>query len=84
MRAKLPKKPTIYEIKRNVNSYTYNMFFTSSAMKAFNQTLRDFRVERCDDGRFRVSAPSYSRYTGILMGTTVRYYNTETHELTLE
>lgn len=76
------KKPTIYEIKRNVNKDGDNMFFSRGAMKAFNQTLRDFRVERWDDGRFRISAPSYSRYTGLLMGTTIRFYNPLTHELT--
>jgi hypothetical protein len=75
------KKPTIYEIKRNVSS-TGSYFFSRGAMKAFNQTLKSFHVERWDDGRFRISAPSYSRYTGLLMGITIRFYNPLTHELT--
>lgn len=81
MRVKLPKKPTIYEIKRNVDS-TGSYFFSRDTLKAFNQTLKSFHVTRCDDGRFFINSPSYSRYTGILMGITERYYNPVTFALT--
>ena len=85
----------IYEIKRETQE-TEPHFFTRKTMKFFNQTLRDFRVKRQPDGRYRISAPirQSSRrrgseyfhydYSEDVMAYTVRFYNPLTKKLELE
>lgn len=67
---------TIYEIKRRVAD-TAPYFFSHSAMRLAHQTLRDFSVCKCVDGRYRISAPRYYRDDGRLkqVGMTIRYFN---------
>jgi hypothetical protein len=69
------RKPTIYEIKERTK-ITAPYFFSKDTMKFFNQALKDFKVERVGEKDiFKISAPSYDRYTGKLMGVTTRYFN---------
>ena len=64
---------TIYEIKRKTQE-TEPYFFDQSTMRFFGQSLKDFRVKKQPDGRYKISAPN--RY-----GTTVRYFNPQNNEL---
>ena len=56
-RIKLPVKPTIYEIKRGTR-VTCPVFFERRTMRFFRQTLRDYIVERTENGKiFHIQAP---------------------------
>ena len=72
------RKPTIYEIKKRT-AKTAPYFFTRDTLRFFGQTLRDFRVIRETDGRFKIEAKSY--FMGDYMGETVRFFNPENNEL---
>jgi len=76
------KRLTIYEIKRRTEE-TNPYFFSRKTMKFFGQTLRDFRIRREADGRYRIEAPTY-RGPDKLNRPTVRYYNPSTNDLDLE
>lgn len=71
------RKPTIYEIKR-ATAETSPYFFSRKTLKFFGQTMKSFKVTRCDDGRFLIYAPTK---TG---GYTRRFFNPETNKLETE
>lgn len=76
-----PKRPSIYDIKRNTAGTSPN-FFERATLKFFGQRLSDFSVYKQDDGRYLISAPR--RICGKFQGYTRRYYNPTTHELTVD
>ena len=71
---------TIYEIKR-LTQDTAPYFFSRDTMRFFGQTLKDFRVKKQADGRYRVSASSGDNWDGD--HATVRFFNPENNELEL-
>ena len=71
---------TIYEIKR-LTQDTAPYFFSRDTMRFFGQTLKDFRVKKQADGRYRVSASSGDNWDGV--HETVRFFNPENNELEL-
>ena len=72
---------TIYEIKE-LTKETAPYFFSKDTMKFFGQTLKDFRVKKHDDGRYKITAPSGSNWEHE--HTTVRFFNPENNELELK
>tara|TARA_R110002110_G_scaffold8815_1_gene43927 strand:+ start:92 stop:328 length:237 start_codon:yes stop_codon:yes gene_type:complete len=63
---------TIYEIKRlTKDSAPY--FFSKDTLRFFGQTLKDFKVYKQKDGRFKIIAPSGSSWSNDLK--TVRFFN---------
>ena len=71
---------TIAEIKRRTLD-TSPYFFSPKTMKCFGQALSKFKVRKQPDGRYKISQPMRDRFTGRVMGETVRYFNPETNEL---
>lgn len=71
---------TIYEIK-NKTAETSPYYFTRNTLKFFGQTMRMFSVKKQSDGRYKISAPMYDRYTGKQVGTSERFYNPANNEL---
>ena len=76
------KRLTIYEIKKRTEK-TNPYFFSRAVMKFFGQTLKDFRIRRQTDGRYRIEAPTY-RGPDKLNRPTIRYYSPSTNGLDLE
>jgi hypothetical protein len=68
------RRLTIYDIKKRVEE-TGSYYFARKTLKFFGQTLKDFRVYKCDDGRYFIRAP---RKHG---GYSERYYNPKTNKL---
>jgi len=73
---------TIYEIKRRTK-ITAPYFFTRETLKFFGQTLKDFKVKKQMDGRYRIkainrNAPHNKPYY------TIRFFNPITDELELK
>lgn len=62
---------TIYEIKRRVTNAPH--FFDRDSLQFFGQTLKDFKVQKREDGRFNVSAPIF--FEGKRSGETSRIFN---------
>ena len=62
---------TIYTIKQNVQNAPY--FFTRKSMKFFNQTLKDFKVYKLDNGNYYLTAPTFDN-RGNQMGFTEREF----------
>jgi|TARA_R100000664_G_scaffold33185_1_gene49653 hypothetical protein len=77
----MESKMTIYEIKE-LTKETAPYFFSKDTMKFFGQTLKDFRVKKQDDGRYKITAPSGSNWEHE--HTTVRFFNPENNELELK
>jgi len=73
---------TIYEIKR-LTSETAPHYFDKKTLEFFGQTMRCFKVEKCEDGRYQISAPMRSYY-GTPLGTSVRFFNPENNKLETE
>mgnify|MGYP003657829375 FL=1 len=75
---------SIAEIKRRTQE-TNPYFFDKKTMKDFGQRMSDFKVTAMEDGRYKVSAPTYSTdfRTGERkrMKDTVRYFNPKNNEL---
>ena len=67
---------TIHEIKKSTKK-TAPYFFSKETMKFFKQTLKDFKVKKMPDGRYRILANSWG-------GTTLRYFNPVNNELELK
>ena len=72
------KKPTIYEIKRNTIE-NQPFYFSRRTLKAFNQSMSDFKVIRyqdkiyiCAQGSLEMSAPLGVR--GSVSGYSIRQY----------
>lgn len=76
---------TIYEIKR-LTARTSPHFFTRSTLAFFGQRMRDFKVQKQSDGRYRISAPMYRKEGGwlIYVAWTIRYFNPANNELERE
>ena len=78
---------SIAEIKRRTQE-TNPYFFDKKTMKFFGQRMSDFKVTSMEDGRYKVSAPTYSNdfRTGERkrMKDTVRYFNPKNNELERE
>jgi len=72
------KKPSIYEIKRNLKNFPY--FFSREAMKMFGQTMKSFRIYKTENPVvFELVADIYDRYNGKKVNVqTQRFYNAET------
>lgn len=80
------KRLTIYNIK-TLTSETNPHYFDRATLRFFGQTMRMFRVQRQDDGRYRIAAPSYWKDDNgrpKYMGESIRYYNPVTNELERE
>ena len=71
---------TIYEIKERTKETAPN-FFSRKTMKFFGQTMKDFKVEKQPDGKYRISASSGDNWKGHYL--TIRYFNPETNKLEL-
>ena len=71
------KKPTIYEIKRNLKNAPY--FFSRESMKTFGQTMKSFRIYKTKNPLvFEIIADIYDKYSGKKMNVqTHRFYNAE-------
>jgi len=72
---------TIYDIKEAVKE-TNPCFFSTQGMKFFGQTLKSFRVSKCEDGRFLITAPRIDR-DGNKQGHTQRFFNPINNKLEL-
>ena len=71
--AKDMKKLTIYDIKRL--SYNHSpYYFDSKSMKFFKQTLKDFKVKKEIDGRYKSEAPIKNNYYKVI-GQSIRFFN---------
>lgn len=68
---------TIYDIKRNVINAPY--FFNRKSMKFFNQTLKDFKVYKLENNKFRLVAPIKDN-KGQNFGKTERIFNANTNK----
>ena len=69
----------ISEIKqRTLETSPY--FFSRSSMKFFNQTMRDFKVCKQNDGRYLITAPMRDN-EGKIFGKTERYFNPVNNKL---
>ena len=75
-------KLKIEEIKE-LTAQTAPNFFSPETLKFFGQTMYSFSLIKQDDGRYFISAPSYSYINGkrTLMGNTERYFNPINNEL---
>ena len=51
----MSKKLTIYDIKYLATNAGH--YFDRKTLQFFGQTLKDFSVKKCDDGRYFFSAP---------------------------
>ena len=69
---------TIYEIKKRTKE-TSPYFFSRNTMKFFGQRMKDFKVYKQKDGRFKIIAPSGSNWSNDLK--TIRYFNPTNNKL---
>jgi len=72
------KRLTIYDIKR-LTAETSPKYFDRGTLKFFGQRMSDFKVSKCDDGRYFISAPV--RMHGKQVSTSERFFNPVTNEL---
>tara|TARA_R100000008_G_scaffold13859_1_gene6767 strand:+ start:155 stop:376 length:222 start_codon:yes stop_codon:yes gene_type:complete len=72
---------TIYEIKQRTKK-TAPYFFSRNTMRFFGQTLKDFKVSKQEDGRFKITAPSGAKWGNDLQ--TIRYFNPFNNKLELK
>jgi hypothetical protein len=73
----------IYEIKEKTKD-TEPYFFSKKTMKFFNQTLKDFKVKKQKDGRFKISADSWPVNSDLYGNKTIRFFNPENNKLELK
>ena len=71
---------TIYQIKALVENSSTPHFFSRKTLKFFNQTLKDFKVYKQEDGRFYITAP-ITDYRGRVVSHTEKYFNPITNQL---
>lgn len=64
---------TIYQIKQ-LTAETAPYYFSKDSMRFFGQTMKSFKVSKCEDGRYQISAPMKDS-CGAVMGESVRYFN---------
>ena len=72
---------TIYEIKKRTKK-TSPYFFSKNTMQFFGQKMKDFKVYKQKDGRFKITAPSGSNWSSNLQ--TIRYFNPTNNELEIK
>ena len=72
---------TIYEIKQRTKT-TAPYFFSKDTMRFFGQTLKDFKVSKQEDGRYKIVASSGSKWSNDLQ--TIRFFNPLNNELELK
>jgi hypothetical protein len=71
---------SIYEIKR-LTKESAPYFFSKETLRFFGQTLKDFKVYKQKDGRFKIIAPVGFNWSFIPLGfsrndfKTVRFFN---------
>lgn len=70
---------TIYDIKYAV-AKTNPHFFDTKTLKHWGQTLKSFKISKCQDGRYFITAPIIDR-DGKKHGNTERFFNPETNKL---
>jgi len=73
---------TIYEIKRR-SKKTAPYFFSKKTMRFFGQTLKDFKVYKQKDGRFKITAP-IRILPEVKNDFTIRFFNPLNNELELK
>ena len=73
---------TIYQIKR-LTAETSPYFFSRNTLRFFGQRMRDFKVAKQADGRFKISAPLRDSNMRVY-GQTIRYFNPTNNELELK
>ena len=71
---------TISEIRRRTQE-TSPYYFTRKTLSFFGQTMRDFKVYKQSDGRYKISAPMRDKRTGNIIGKSERFFNPITNEL---
>ena len=67
---------TISQIKK-LTAETEPYYFSRKTMRWWGQKMSDFKVSKCEDGRYLIQAPS--KY-----GELVRYFNPSNNELELK
>jgi len=67
---------TIGQIKK-LTAETAPYYFSKDTMRFFKQRMSDFKVSKCEDGRYQIQAPSN-------YGTSVRYFNPGNNELEIK
>lgn len=67
---------TIGQIKK-LTAETAPHYFARDTMRFFKQRMSDFKVSKCEDGRYQIQAPSN-------YGTSVRYFNPGNNELEIK
>jgi hypothetical protein len=53
---------TIYDIKR-ATAETSPYYFSRNTLKSFGQTLRMFSVTKQIDGRYKIAAPMFDKFS---------------------
>ncbi len=71
------KTLTIYDIKYRLLDEPY--FFTRKTMKFFNQTLKDFKVYKLADDKYKIIAPMKDS-NNKTVGQTKRIFNSLTNK----
>ncbi len=71
---------TISDIKERTKE-TAPYYFSKATMKAFGQTMRDFKVKKMPNGKYLMYAPMKDRSSGRMMGYSMRMFNPETNKL---
>jgi len=71
---------TIYEIKERTQK-TEPYFFSKDTMKFVGQTLKEFKVYKTKNGRFKIVAKSGNSWD--YKHETIRYYNPDNNKLEL-
>jgi hypothetical protein len=67
---------TISQIKK-LTAETEPYYFARKTMRWWGQRMSDFRVSKCEDGRYLVQAPSKH-------GMCIRYFNPSNNKLELK
>lgn len=73
---------TISEIKK-LTAETAPYYFDKKTLDFFGQKMKSFKVSKCEDGRYQISAPVKTIW-GTHVGTSVRYFNPKSNELELK
>lgn len=73
---------TIYEVKQKTKK-TAPYFFSRETMKYFRQTMKDFKVYKQEDGRFKIIAP-IRILPKVDDDFTIRYFNPINNELEIK
>jgi transcription elongation factor GreA-like protein len=72
------KKLTIYDVKYRVKNAPY--FFDRKSMKFFNQTLKDFKIEKTENENIFYLYAFMKDRNGKIIGKTERLFDTIKNE----